>query len=53
VDLDKHDSIAEEIEASMQVAADARQLIMETVIHLQVILRQLSCAYMVLLSTAV
>ncbi|KAL0051470.1 hypothetical protein WJX82_008099 [Trebouxia sp. C0006] len=35
VDLDKHDNMAGEIEASMQVAADARQLIMETVIHLQ------------------
>lgn len=53
MDLDKHESIAEEIEASMQVAADARQLIMETVIHLQVTLRHLSCAHAVLLSTAV
>ena len=52
VDLDKHDNVAGEIQASMQVAADARQLIMETVIHLQVTLRQLSCAHAVLLSTA-
>ncbi len=53
MDLDKHDNMAGEIEASMQVAADARQLIMETVIHLQVRLRQLPSAHAVLLSTAV
>jgi hypothetical protein len=53
VDLDEHDNIAGEIEASMEVAADARQLIMETVIHLQVTLRQLSCAHAVFLFTAV
>ena len=53
MDLDKYDSVAEEIEASMQVAADARQLIMETVIHLQVTLRQLLHAHTLLLFTAV
>lgn len=36
VDQAKHESSEAELQASMQVAADARQLIMETVIYLQV-----------------
>ena len=36
MDQAKHVSSDAELQASMQVAADARQLIMETVIYLQV-----------------
>ncbi len=37
VGLERHDSRYGEVQASLQIGAHARQLIMETVIHLQVL----------------